>query len=592
MRPSGVIVDAAIAEFGEPNWGLSSARELRFRARGSLAVNVDDGVWFDHEAGEGGRLRNEVAAVVPKAVRLIVKKYDYVDAGGELVFQVVRYAPKDFRQRRPGENGGWVWNLQGVELVPYRLPELIAASEVVIVEGERDVEALAALGVVATCKPQGSGKWPRELVPWFSGKDVLVLADNDDAGRKLAAATAAALAPVAQSVRWADAFSELAPKADVSDFIEGGGDVTALLDGVRSMPAVEAGADAGFGDVFPTIDADAIEAVFDADDFVENLLVAGQMSVLYGPSNSGKTFFASDLAMHVALGRRWRDRDVTQCSVLYVAAEGSYGIRNRVAAFREHHGVESLPMTVMPLAVNMFDSAEDVERLVATVRAASERIGGVGLVVLDTLARVMAGGEENSASDMGLVIDHVDELARSAGVHVMLVHHSGKDSTRGARGSSALRAATATELEVEALDGMSVCRVTKQRDLEADGEFGFALVQVQLGSNARGRVVTSCVVEAREVGAAVDPERKKRPSGFNQRIVYAALVDTLIERGVRRAVYDGVEVNCISVDEWRVAAFHKIFGESKHKSTTFSRAVNALVGGDFVVREGELVWIV
>ncbi len=258
-----------------------------------------------------------------------------------------------------------------------------------------------------------------------------MLADNDDAGRKLAAATAAALAPVAQSVRWADAFSELAPKADVSDFIEGGGDVTALLDGVRSMAPVEASAVEVAGDVFPTIDADAIEAVFDADDFVENLLVAGQMSVLYGPSNSGKTFFASDLAMHVALGRRWRDRDVTQCSVLYVAAEGSYGIRNRVAAFRQHHGVESLPMTVMPLAVNMFDSAEDVERLVATVRAASERIGGVGLVVLDTLARVMAGGEENSASDMGLVIDHVDELARSAGVHVMLVHHSGKDSTRG-----------------------------------------------------------------------------------------------------------------------------------------------------------------
>ncbi len=78
---------------------------------------------------------------------------------------------------------------------------------------------------------------------------------------------------------------------------------------------------------------------------------------------------------------------------------------------------------------------------------------------------------------------------------------------------------------------------------------------------------------------------------MNQRIVYAALVDTLIERGVRRPVFDGVEVNCVSVDEWRVAAFHKIFGESKHKSTTFSRAVNALVGGDFVVREGELVWI-
>ncbi len=136
---------------------------------------------------------------------------------------------------------------------------------------------------------------------------------------------------------------------------------------------------------------------------------------------------------------------------------------------------------------------------------------------------------------------------------------------------------------------MSVCRVTKQRDLEADGEFGFALVQVQLGSNARGRLVTSCVVEARDVDKT--PERKKRPSGASQRLVYKALVDTLIQRGERRRVFDGVEVNCVSVDEWRVAAFGRIFGESKHKSTTFSRAVNALVGGDFVVREGELVWI-
>ncbi len=101
MRPSGVIVDAAIAEFGEPNWGLSSARELRFRARGSLAVNVDDGVWFDHEAGEGGRLRNEVAAVVPKAVRLIVKKYDYVDAGGELVFPGCAVCAEGFSAAAP-----------------------------------------------------------------------------------------------------------------------------------------------------------------------------------------------------------------------------------------------------------------------------------------------------------------------------------------------------------------------------------------------------------------------------------------------------------------------------------------------------------
>jgi putative DNA primase/helicase len=144
MKPSGPIVEAAIREFGEPNWRLSSARELRFGRRGSVSVNVDDGVYFDFEADQGGTVEMPREITVEPEPRVITAYYDYVNEHGEPVMQVVRYQPKDFRQRRRVD-GKWVWNVKGVELVPYRLPEVIAANEVVIVEGEKDVETLCAL---------------------------------------------------------------------------------------------------------------------------------------------------------------------------------------------------------------------------------------------------------------------------------------------------------------------------------------------------------------------------------------------------------------------------------------------------------------
>jgi putative DNA primase/helicase len=209
---------------GEPNVAMSSRNELRFGTRGSLAVKIagdNRGTWFDHEANEGGGvidlvrrelhlvngealewLRREAGAEVeapldPTSTRAaaphapaqnraqlgrIVATYDYRDANGALVFQVIRHDPKDFRQRQPDGTGGWTWNVKGVDLVPYRLPELLAApadAPVFIPEGEKDVDALRALGLVATCNPGGAGKWRREYGVWFQGRAVVVLPDND-----------------------------------------------------------------------------------------------------------------------------------------------------------------------------------------------------------------------------------------------------------------------------------------------------------------------------------------------------------------------------------------------------------------------------
>ena len=130
----------------------------------------------------------------PKAK--IVAIYDYHDETGTLLFQAVRYEamgdkPKTFKQRRPDGAGGWVWNLSGVRRVLYRLPELIAAVQqgktVFVVEGEKDVESLHALGFAATCNPQGAGKWREEYSECLRGANVVILPDNDNAGRNHAA---------------------------------------------------------------------------------------------------------------------------------------------------------------------------------------------------------------------------------------------------------------------------------------------------------------------------------------------------------------------------------------------------------------------
>jgi len=131
----------------------------------------------------------------------IVATYPYVDETSEMIFEVVRYEPKSFRQRRPDGRGGWVWNLDGVRRVLYRLPELIAAKRVFIAEGEKDVETLRALGLVATTNSGGARKWRAEVAQYFKGKDVVILPDNDEPGRKHAEQVAANLFSVARSLK-------------------------------------------------------------------------------------------------------------------------------------------------------------------------------------------------------------------------------------------------------------------------------------------------------------------------------------------------------------------------------------------------------
>ena len=170
-----------------------------------------------------------------------VAVYDYLDAGGDLVFQAVRYDPKGFSQRRPDPDhaGQWVWDLKGVETVLYRLPELLASGEAVVwlTEGEKDAERLRSLGLTATTNPMGAGKWLRRYSEALRGRRVAVIPDNDDKGRAHLLKVGPALSGFAASVHVVRP-----PGAkDVSEWLDQDQERTAddLLQLLRDAPAWE-----------------------------------------------------------------------------------------------------------------------------------------------------------------------------------------------------------------------------------------------------------------------------------------------------------------------------------------------------------------
>ena len=232
---------------------------------------------------------------------------------------------------------------------------------------------------------------------------------------------------------------------------------------------------------------------------IKGYLGKGEMSVLYGDSNTGKTFVALDVAYHIATKKEWNGRKVKGGLVVYVAAEAGKGIRARIEALHRRYKPEKEPpLVVIPCLVDLFSPNADLKPLLAQLEEISKAYGmPIEFVVLDTLARVIGPGDENTARDMGVLVGSVDRIRVTTGAHTQLVHHSGKKKVNGARGSSALRAATDTELEVEG----GAIHMRKQRNAVVGKKVPFSLQVVHLGEDEDGETVTSCTVD---IGAAVD----------------------------------------------------------------------------------------
>jgi hypothetical protein len=337
----------------------------------------------------------------------------------------------------------------------------------------------------------------------------------------------------------------------------------------------------------------------DCADFVEGLLIDASMAVVYGESNCGKTFFVSDLGLHVALGWPWRGREVEQGGVIYCALEGSHGIANRVAAFRMEHGLEGskVPFAVVPYSLNMLNPDADTPRLIQTIKDASEHLSiPVRLVVIDTLARALAGGNENASEDMGAVVINTDKVRAATKACVVYIHHSGKDTAKGARGHSSLRAATDTEIEITRADNESpsIARAVKQREMDTSGEFAFKLKVIELGVNRRGKAVTSCVIET--VGEEEKPVVKTGQLSASSSIALRILSDVIASNGrnppALKDFPEGVQV--VPVSLWRQEYYRRAEAGSTQdaKQKAFRRAVNDLGGRRVIASLDDFVWTV
>ena len=351
----------------------------------------------------------------------------------------------------------------------------------------------------------------------------------------------------------------------------------------------------------PLLFLDEIQPCLEAKDFVEGVLIEQSAAVVYGDSNAGKTFFCTDLALSVAAGQKWFDREVDQGGVVYCVLEGGDGFRNRVRAWMDFNGApDTIPFAAIPSSINLLDPAADTQRLIDAVQHVSSRFAiPVKLIVIDTLARALAGGNENASEDMGQLVLNMDLIRAKTGAAVLFIHHSGKDQARGARGHSSLRAAVDTEIEVKTTsDEFSAPRsatMVKQRELPKGEAIAFVLKSVALGNNRRGKPVTTCVVlqaDPSEVAEAEEAGKATRMSGGAQ-FGLAALHEALIAYGrtVTRRDIPGQE-RVVTLEMWRREFYARSHLDSPDaKRQAFNRAVAGLRATKQVIVLNDEAWI-
>ena len=329
------------------------------------------------------------------------------------------------------------------------------------------------------------------------------------------------------------------------------------------------------------VELDAIEPILSHTYLVKGWLSQRGLSMLYGPSNAGKTFVALDIAMHVAACAPWRGCKVNGGPVLYIAAEGGVGVRNRLAALKLNRPeLATAPFTLLPIGLDLHGHGD--------AAAVLEALGGTApvFVVVDTLARSMGAGDENTAKDAAMFVKNCDLIREATQAHLMVVHHTGKDEERGARGSSALRAAVDTEINVTSEGGI-ICK--KQRDMVYSDPLYFGLSPVALGQDEDNETVTSAVVIPKD-----RPKKKHKPLTGKCEVAIQALNDALRDCGVRK--YGGEfphNRKVVHIDHWRNAC--NIYGLTSGVSENagrmaFTRTKDKLMELDAVRVWGDYVW--
>jgi hypothetical protein len=564
-------------------------------------------------------------------------EWHYTDEEGTSLFIKQRFKTfdskgKTYKTLRVMPDGSRVGKLGDCRLVPYKLPELrqaTAAGRVVyITEGEKAADALGSLGVVATTSHAGASGWNDDLNQYFKDANVVVVPDNDLVGWHYAQKVTEALIPFAKSVRVLD-LNLSNPKEDAYEWVNRyDGSRTLLAQIAKACPIVKSADEVWTPQRLslyvpePTQVADETKSKFLVESWdsikdepvewlIESIIPKRAFVALYAPPASFKSFIALDIAEAVATGREWMGYRVPKKgAVLYIAGEGHGGMGARVKACKiQNNSPDGANLYVIRAQINIRSSQEDFDALVAAINELIAEIDEpLELIILDTLMRMSGGGfNENSSEDMGGFITQAGKLQAIYLCAMLLIHHSGKDITKGLRGHSSLLGAVDTELEIQRQDsvinsadqsvvGNAILTVTKQKDGADSITVGIEVVNVEVGESALGfETITSLAVRPNPEIANSRPKGSKNNagSGGNQKIELDSLYKAIKAKGSYRVV-DGTSRFGVSLDDWK-DEFWSMKGCTEEDKAAFKkawlRARERLVAVNKVTIGSNWVWL-
>jgi hypothetical protein len=536
-----------------------------------------------------------LASIKPIQQPTLENEWHYTDEDGVTLFIKQRYKTYDakgktYKQLRVDEQGKRHSTITGAKIVPYNLPEVEQARvnnrTVFLTEGEKAADALKSIGVCATCTHQGASSFPEDAIQYFAGLNVVILPDNDKVGWEFAKKAVKAIKNVANSIRVVDLPLEDI-KEDAYEYVNRYGyDKTDLAAITKKAEKIADEEDVTIPERFVAQEEKATEApelslqpanlsiqrqpfkieqLDDIDDEPVEWLIDGVIPkkafvALYAPPASFKSFVALDIAECIATGREFLTKEVKyQGAVLYIAGEGHGGIGARIKAMKKHHNTPSgAPVFFLRKQINLRSSATDIQDLIQAVDdiQATHDIQ-FELVVIDTLARAFGGGNENASEDMGAFITAAGAIQGRYNCALLVVHHAGKDATKGLRGHSSLLGAVDTELEIIRIEDApkGILHISKQKDGEDGQRYGFQMITVELSTTHLGfDSVSSLAVEVdnemdvNRPNASPPPDRSG--SGHNQRLALTALHSAIKKFGMMENI-DGKRNKAIKLDQWR-----------------------------------------
>ena len=458
--------------------------------------------------------------------------YDYRDERGRLSYQVVRKIPKDFRIRKPDGAGGWVWSIGDVRRVPYRLPQILKSpieQTVFIVEGEKDADRLAGSKLVATCNPQGAGKWryvEEAAAKALRGRHLVIVADADEPGRDHAKAISDWALTVAASIRVLDLYQDDS-KRDVSDWLDEGHTADELVQLAASIEPTETGIDAdpwqkeltearecvdrsiGEPSLYerrPLFSVDAVEllrAEFPPTPWlVSGLITKGGTTIAAGEPKAGiKTWVLLEVAVAIATGTKAFGEFYAEHGrvATFFAEDQAQSVRNRLRATLAGSG-----RTIAPGRLLLQPRGEFIDVLkdddLAWLIASAKRLGPLSLLILEPL-RDIHSGEEDKSDSMREVMRRLRMLGEVIGCTIGASHHvpkqtkdtAGRRPGQNLRGSSAIHGSIDSGLYIQPGDGdgrnvFTAGVVSQVKNARSAGSFG---LELDIEDDANGEAISA-----------------------------------------------------------------------------------------------------